>query len=137
MEAHITLPQLPEQSYIAKVIFIDSVLNPETHSAVIRVQIANDDSSLRPNMFANMNLQVDLGERLVVPEQAVIYAGDKRLVFIDKGNGRLLPKIIKTGLHNKNMIEVLDGLALDDIIITSGNFLIAAESKLKAGLAQW
>jgi len=137
MEVQITLPERPDQSYTAKVTFIDSVLNPETHSAVIRVQIANDDSSLRPNMFANMNLQVDLGERLVVPEQAVIYAGDKRLVFIDKGNGRLLPKIIKTGLHNKNMIEVLDGLALDDIIITSGNFLIAAESKLKAGLAQW
>ena len=137
MEAHITLPEHPEQSYTATVTYIDSVLNPQTRSAVIRVELANADGSLRAGMFANMNLQVDLGERLVVPEQAVIYAGDQRIVFIDKGNGRLLPGKIKTGVRNKDMIEVLDGLAWGDVIVTSGNFLIAAESKLKAGLAQW
>ena len=137
MEAHITLPELPESSYTAVVKFIDSVLSPKTHSAVIRVQLANADGLLRPGMFASMNLQVDLGERLVVPEQAVIFSGDQRIVFIDKGNGRLLPSKIKTGLRNKDMIEVVDGLKLGDIIVTSGNFLIAAESKLKAGLAQW
>lgn len=137
MEAQITLPELPENAYVATVTFIDSVLNSKTHSAVIRVQLANVDGSLRPGMFANMQLQVDLGERLLVPEQAVIYAGDQRIVFIDKGNGRLLPSKIKTGLRNKDMIEVVDGLTLGDIIVTSGNFLIAAESKLKAGLAQW
>lgn len=137
MEAQITLPEHPEYSYTAVVTFIDSVLNQQTRSAVIRVQLDNTDSSLRPGMFANMNLQVDLGERLVVPEQAVIFSGAQRIVFIDKGNGRLQPCKIKTGLRNEEMIEVLDGLKLGEIIVTSGNFLIAAESKLKAGLAQW
>jgi len=137
MEAKITLPELPQHSYTAKVIYIDSVLNPKTHSAIVRVQLDNIEQILRPNMFANMDLQVDLGMRMIVPEQAVIYAGKQRIVFIDKGNGRLLAKKIKTGLRNKDMIEVVDGLVHGDVIVTSGNFLIAAESKLKAGLSQW
>jgi Cu(I)/Ag(I) efflux system membrane fusion protein len=137
MSARITLPELAEQPYTATVTFIDPVINPQTRSAVIRVQLDNTDGTLRPDMFATMALQVDLGERMVVPEQAVIYSGDQRIVFVDKGNGRLLPVKIKTGLRNADMIVVLDGLVEGDIIVTSGNFLIAAESKLKAGLAQW
>ncbi len=137
MSARITLPELAEQSYTATVTFINPVINPQTRSAVIRVQLDNTDGSLRPDMFATMALQVDLGERMVVPEQAVIYSGDQRIVFVDKGNGRLLSVKIKTGLRNADIIEVLDGLVEGDIIVTSGNFLIAAESKLKAGLAQW
>ena len=137
MDVHITLPDMPEHSYTAAVTFIDSVLNTDTRTAVIRTWLSNVDGHLRPDMYANMDLKVDLGESLVVPEQAVIYAGDQRIVFVDKGNGRLLPVKIKTGLRNEDMIEVTDGLALGDVIVTSGNFLIAAESKLKAGLAQW
>jgi Cu(I)/Ag(I) efflux system membrane fusion protein len=137
MQARIILPEQADQSYTATVTFIDPVLNPQTRSAVIRAELANADGFLRRDMFATMQLQVDLGERLVVPEQAVIYSGDQRIVFIDKGDGRLLPKKIKTGVRNKDMLEVLDGLVLGDKIISSGNFLIAAESKLKAGLAQW
>jgi len=137
MEAIITLPELPDNSYTATVTYIDSVLNPLSHSAAVRVQLNNTDGLLRPNMYANMDLQVDLGERMIVPEQAVIYSGDQRIVFIDKGEGRLLPRKIKTGLRNNDMIEVLVGLEHGETVVTSGNFLIAAESKLKAGLAQW
>jgi Cu(I)/Ag(I) efflux system membrane fusion protein len=137
MSARIILPGQIKPSYTAKVIFVDPVLNPQTRSAVIRVQLDNADGLLRPDMFATLSLQIDLGERMIVPEQAVIYSGEQRIVFIDKGQGRLLPVKIKTGLRNNDMIEVLDGLVKGDIIVTSGNFLIAAESKLKAGLAQW
>jgi Cu(I)/Ag(I) efflux system membrane fusion protein len=137
MQVRITLPNQAEPTYTATVTFIDPLLNPQTRSAVLRAQLDNTDGSLRPHMFATMQLQVDLGKRIVVPEQAVIYAGDQRIIFVDKGNGRLLPVNIKMGLRNADMIEVLDGLIEGDIIVTSGNFLIAAESKLKAGLAQW
>ncbi len=137
MKARITLTEQPESSYTATVTFIDPLLNPQSRSAVIRVQLDNTDGILRPDMFATMQLQIDLGKRMIIPEQTVIYSGNQRIVFIDKGNGRLLPKKIKTGLRNKDMIEVLDGLKSGDKIVSSGNFLIAAESKLKAGLAQW
>lgn len=133
----IVLPEQPEQTYSARLTFIDPVLNPQTRSAVIRAELDNANGVLRPAMYATMLLQVDLGERLVVPEQAVIYAGAQRIVFVDQDNGRLLPVKIKTGLRNDDLIEVLDGLASGERIVTSANFLIAAESKLKAGLAQW
>jgi Cu(I)/Ag(I) efflux system membrane fusion protein len=137
MPARIMLPELAERSNTANVTFINPLLNPQTRSAIIRVQLDNTDGLLRPDMFATLWLQVDLGERLVVPEQAVIYSGEQRIVFVDKGNDRLLPVKITTGVRNADMIEVLNGLVEGDIIVSSGNFLIAAESKLKAGLAQW
>lgn len=137
MQAHITLTGQEGQPYKSTVMFIDPIINPQTRSAVVRVQLDNIEGALRPDMFVTMALQVDLGERMVVPEQAVIYSGDQRIVFVDKSDDRLLPVKIKTGLRNDGMIEVLGGLVDGDIVVTSGNFLIAAESKLKAGLAQW
>lgn len=137
MEATITFPDLPEQTYTAEVSYIAPELNPLSRSALIRVQLNNEQELLKPNQFATMNLQADLGRRKVIPEQAVIYSGKQRVVFIDLGNGRLLPRKIKTGVRNEGLIEVLDGLDYGDIVVTSGNFLIAAESKLKSGLAQW
>ncbi len=103
----------------------------------MRVELPNPDGVLRPDMYAHVHLEVDLGERLVVPEGAVLYAGESRVVFLDLGEGRLQPRKIKTGLRNGDDIEVLDGLAAGDRVVTSGNFLIAAESKLKAGIDQW
>lgn len=137
MSARIVLPGHITQAYTAKVIFVDPVLNLQTRSATIRIQLDNADGLLRPGLFATLSLQIDFGQRMVVPEQAVIYSGEQRIVFVDKGQGRLLPVKIKTGVRNDDMIEVLDGLVYGDIIVASGNFLIAAESKLKAGLAQW
>jgi len=137
MQATITFPDLPEQTYTAQVSYIAPELNPLSRSAIVRVELNNAQELLKPNQFATMNLQAELGRRKVIPEQAVIYSGKQRIVFIELGNGRLLPRKIKTGVRNEGMIEVLDGLDFGDIVVTSGNFLIAAESKLKSGLAQW
>ena len=137
MVAEISFPEMPEQTYKAEVSFIEPVLNTETRTAIVRVELANPDGLLKPGMYARLNLQVDLGERFVVPEQAVIYAGEQRVVFLDQGEGRLQPRKIKTGLRNDGFIEVLEGLRFGDVVVTSGNFLIAAESKFKSGLAQW
>ncbi len=72
-----------------------------------------------------------------MPEIAVLFACDRLVVFVDLGGGRLKPVRIKTGQHAGGMIEVTEGLSLGDVIVTSGNFLIAAETKLKAGIDQW
>lgn len=137
MTAEVSFPDMPEQTYTAEVSFIEPVLNTETRTATVRVELANPEGLLRPGMYARLNLQIDLGERFGVPEQAVIYAGEQRVVFVDLGEGRLQPRKIKTGLRNEDFIEVLEGLEPGDVVVTSGNFLIAAESKFKSGLAQW
>ena len=88
-------------------------------------------------MYAEVMLSANIGHRLAVPEDAVLFAGESRVVFVDLGGGQLKPVRIKTGQHAGGMIEVTEGLNLGDVIVTSGNFLIAAETKLKAGIDQW
>ncbi|MFU8831121.1 MAG: efflux RND transporter periplasmic adaptor subunit [Wenzhouxiangella sp.] len=137
MKAEVVLEDAPDSPLPGKITFIEPTVDNKTRTARVRVALPNPDGVLRPDRYARLNLRIDLGERLVVPEQAVIYAGKSRVVFVDLGGGRLLPKKIGTGLRNDDFIEVLDGLAAGDVIVTSGNFLIASESKLKAGLEQW
>ena len=69
--------------------------------------------------------------------EKVLVSGNKRIVFVDLGEGRLKPKSVKTGYSNGDYIVIRSGLEENDTIVTSGNFLVAAESKLKAGVDQW
>ncbi|MFV1993353.1 MAG: efflux RND transporter periplasmic adaptor subunit, partial [Acidiferrobacterales bacterium] len=137
MEAKIVLPDQPGKSLQGKVKYIYPYLQGDTRTAKVRVEMDNRDGVLKPDMYTHLHLKIDLGLRLVVPESAVLYAGDSRVVFLDLGNGRLQPRKIKTGVRNADDIEVLEGLQAGDKVVTSGNFLIAAESKLKAGIDQW
>jgi len=137
MKAKVVLPELQDRDYEGKVDFIYPFMEGDTRTARVRVALDNSDGFLRPEMYAHVHLKANLGERLVVPESAVLYAGRTRLVFLDLGDGRLQPRKIKTGQRNRKWIEVLEGLDDGDIVVTSGNFLIASESKLKAGIEQW
>jgi Cu(I)/Ag(I) efflux system membrane fusion protein len=88
-------------------------------------------------MFVNVELQVALGQRLAVPESAVLPTGERRMVFVDLGNGRLAPRDVQLGARAGDYIEVLSGLKPGDVVVTSGNFLVAAESKLKSATQKW
>lgn len=137
MDVEVVLSNLPGKTMLGKLAYVSPYLESDTHTAKVRVELDNADGLLRPGMFAQLQLNIDLGKRLVVPEGAVLYAGESRVVFVDLGNGRLQARKIKTGLRNADDIEVLEGLSPGDKVVTSGNFLIAAESKLKAGINQW
>jgi len=137
MDVQVVLPELSRKKIPGKIAYIYPYLEGDTRTAKVRVELDNRDGLLKPNMYAHLHLNVNLGTRLVVPESAVLYAGDSRVVFIDLGNGQLQPRKIKTGLRNADDIEVLEGLDPGDKVVTSGNFLIAAESKLKSGINQW
>ena len=137
MDAEVTLPYMPNQTYLAKVDYIYPYLMGATRTGRIRLVIDNDNGKLKPDMYAEVRLKADLGQRLSVPEEAVLYAGDSRVVFVDLGNGKLKPKKIKVGVRTRDYIEVLEGLSLGEKVVTSGNFLIAAESRIKSGIQQW
>ena len=137
MAAMITLPYLPSHIFEATVDYIYPYLEGDSRTGRIRLNLDNTHGVLKPDMYAEVKLAVDLGHRLVVPEEAVMFAGDSRIVFVDLGEGKLKPVKIKTGRRAQGYIEVLDGLKFDDTIVTSGNFLIASETKLKAGIDQW
>jgi len=137
MAATITLPYLPAQTFAATVDYIYPYLHGDSRTGRIRLNLDNAYGLLKPDMYAEVTLHANLGHRLVVPEEAVMIAGDSRVVFVDLGQGKLKPVKIKTGQRAEGYIEVLDGLKLGDTVVTSGNFLIAAETKLKAGIDQW
>lgn len=137
MDAVITLPYTPNQTYRATVDYIYPYLMGNTRTGRIRLTIDNKDGTLKPNMYAEVRLKTDLGERLSVPEEAVLFAGNSRVVFVDLGEGKLKPKKIKTGVRTRDYIEVLEGLNPGEKVVTSGNFLIAAESRLKSVMKQW
>lgn len=137
MAARVTLPDMPGRTFSAKVSYVYPFLEGKTRTLRVRLELPNPEGLLKPAMYATVHLEADLGERLVVPEGAVLYAGERRIVFVDLGEGRLAPRKIETGVRSEDYVEVLEGLEEGERIVTSGNFLIASESKLKAGIEQW
>lgn len=137
MSAAFTLPYLPGRTYSAVVEYVYPYLKSDSRTGRIRLSLENPDGVLKPDMYAEVLLQAKLGRRLSVPEEAIIVAGSSRVVFVDLGGGRLKPVRIKTGRNAQGLVEVLDGLSLGDTVVTSGNFLIAAETRLKTGIEQW
>jgi Cu(I)/Ag(I) efflux system membrane fusion protein len=136
-KAEVTLAYLPGKKFTGRVSFIYPYLEDKTRTGRIRVELPNPGLELKPDMYANVDLGEERGERLVVPEEAVIYAGPRRLVFLDLGEGRLRAQEIEVGIKTGDYYEVLSGLDEGDVVVTSGNFLIAAESRLKSAATQW
>ena len=137
MEATVKLPFVSEQTFSGKVDYIDPVLSNRDHTADVFVTADWNELNVLANSYADVYLDIVLEDQLLVPEQAVIHSGDSRVVFVDEGEGRLQPRRIKTGRRNREFIQVLDGLKVDEQVVTSGNFLLASESKLKSGIDQW
>ncbi len=137
MLAKVQLSNFPGQDFSAEVMHVDPFLGVSTRTARVQLVLDNKLGQFKPGLFAKVTLQANLGEQLLIPQEAVLVSGDKRIVFIDLGEGRLKPKEIRTGYSDGVNVVVRDGLSAGDIIVTSGNFLVASESKLKSGLDQW
>jgi Cu(I)/Ag(I) efflux system membrane fusion protein len=131
-EATITLAYYPGAVWRGTIDYIYPYLETETRTNKVRFVFPNPDHKLKPGMYANMELKVNLGEKLVVPESAVLHSGVRKLVFIDRGEGRFEPREVSLGVQADEYWEVVDGLKEKERIAKSGNFLIDSESKLAA-----
>lgn len=112
---------------------IDPVLNPETRTARVRAILPNAQGLLRSEMYVNVNLQADLGKVLVVPEEAVFRTGERDIIFVVKGEA-FEPRQIVLGAKADQFYEIKSGVLEGEKVVTSGNFLIDSESRLKAAL---
>jgi len=135
--ATVTLPYLPGRSFSGRVAFVYPWLDDATRTGRVRIELRNPGLVLKPEMYAEVLFERALGERLAVPEEAILYAGDHRYVFLDLGGGRLRPQAVTLGRWAGDWVEILDGLEAGDEVVTSGNFLIAAEARLKLALDHW
>jgi len=134
--AHIGIDAFPDKTFHARVSYIYPTLNAETRTTQVRFELPNPDGLLRPGMFVHAD--IDTGgsrPRLTVPASAVIDNGSSRVVLIALDEGRFKPQPVETGLHSGELIEILKGLKAGDRVVTSANFLIDAESNLKAALS--
>ncbi len=135
MGAEVTLTYEPGRTWRGTVTYINPTVEPGTRTIKVRVEVANTDYALKPDMFADVVLHRELGDALFVPESAVLKPGDRQLVFVDLGDGRLGPREIQTGVRVEGGYAVLSGLAEGEKVVTSANFLIDSESSLKAAVA--
>lgn len=132
--ASVTLSYDPNTKLYGHVGFIYPTLDPKTRTVKVRFELDNLGEKLKPNMYANVELKIPLGTRLAVPRDAVIDSGERQLIFIHHGGGKLEWRLVKLGVSAGDLVEVVEGLKEGDHLITSGSFLIDSESQLKAAV---
>jgi membrane fusion protein, copper/silver efflux system len=130
--AIITLSYTPGRSYRGKVTYIYPQLDNATRTLKVRVEIANPGFALKPDMFANVELGIGYGKQVVVPQEAVMDSGAEQLVFVAHEGGYFEPRKVQLGAKVDNEFIVLGGLKAGERIVTSANFLVDSESKLKS-----
>lgn len=127
------LSYIPGKEMNGRVNYIYPYLEPKTRTVKVRSVFENKNKLLKPGMYANVRIASTIGDQVVaIPEESVIFSGERTLVFLALGNGRFLSKDVKLGaLSGDGFYQVLSGLNPGETVVTSGQFLLDSESKLK------
>ncbi|OGP73104.1 MAG: hypothetical protein A2V86_11085 [Deltaproteobacteria bacterium RBG_16_49_23] len=133
--ARISLSFFPGKEFSSRIDYIYPLLSSETRTAKVRFILPNSTGDLKPQMFAKVEIKIDLGKRLAIPEEAVIDTGERQIVYVDRDGGYFEPREVKLGLMADGMVEVIKGLKAGEKVASSPNFLIDSEAKLK-GITQ-
>ena len=134
-KARITLSYFPGKEFVSKVDFIYPSLSGQTRTAKARFVLPNPGLLLKPQMFANVEMELDLGQKLAIPATTVLDTGTRQVVYVDVGDGFFAPRQVKLGDRADDMVEVTAGLKAGEKVASSSVFLIDSEAKLK-GLSQ-
>jgi len=132
--AKVTLSYDPRTVLTARVGFIYPTLDPQTRTAKVRFEMENPGERLKPDMYANVEIKIPLGTRLAIPRDAILESGERQVIFIHHGGGKLEWRNVKLGVQAGDWAEVVEGLKEGDHIVTSANFLIDSESQLKSAV---
>lgn len=133
-----TLPYVPNREFVGRVTYIYPYLEKQTRVIKVRLEFENPTLELKPAMYANVMLRADLDRSaLLIPREAFIDSGTRKVAFLDLGEGKFQPRDIQVGVEAEDgMVEVSHGLDEGDRVVTSGQFLLDAESKLKEAIAK-
>ncbi len=133
----ITTKSYPGQDFEGTLSLINPFLDEMKRTAKVRIDIPNPEFKLRPGMYVNAELAMDMGEALTVPVSAIMPTGERNIVFVDKGEGKLEPRIVRLGSKYGDLYQVHSGLQEGERVIASANFLIDAESKVQGALKEF
>jgi RND family efflux transporter MFP subunit len=128
----LTLPYDTRQVLAGRVSYIYPTVNPDTRTLRVRFEFPNPGFALKPAMFADVELDVDSGLGLVIPDSAVIDTGERQVVFVATPGGRFEPRRVQVGARSGGRAQILSGLSAGDQVVTRANFLLDSESRLRA-----
>ena len=123
------------KSLRGNVTYLYPFLDPKTRTAQVRMEFPNPGFQLKPGMFVNVKIKVNLGASLAVPEDAVLDTGTEQYVFVDKGGGYLEPRPVKVGGEAMGYVAIQSGLSAGERVVTAANFILDSESRLKGAFA--
>jgi Cu(I)/Ag(I) efflux system membrane fusion protein len=134
--ATITVQAYPGRVFEGRVAFVYPTLNAQTRTAKVRIEVPNPDLLLKTDMYATVEITAPFESAtvLAVPDSAVLDTGTRQTVLVDRGEGRFEPRAVKLGPRADGYVAVLDGLRAGEKVVTGANFLIDAESNLRAAL---
>jgi Cu(I)/Ag(I) efflux system membrane fusion protein len=134
-QAKVRINAYPDKVFEGRVSYVYPTLDPLTRTVPVRVELANPGGLLKPAMFAEVELPVAAqGPVITVPLSAVIDSGSRRIVLVQLGEGRFAPREVRLGARSEQHVEVLDGVREGELVVVAANFLIDAESNLKAAI---
>jgi RND family efflux transporter MFP subunit len=128
----LTLPSFPGRAFRGRVSYIYPQLDNTTRTLRVRAEFPNPEFTLKPDMYANAELRVGYGQALSIPQEAVLDSGTEQIVFVALDGGYFEPRRVQLGDRVNDRVIVLSGLKAGERIVTSGNFLIDSESRLKS-----
>lgn len=134
-KAEVTAVSLPGKKFTGIIKAVNTYLDSETRTLKVRTEVSNAEGLLKPEMYVDVSIYINLGYKLAVPEEAVLDTGTRKLVFIRKGTGNYVPREIAAGYEADGYYEVISGLKEGEKVVASANFLIDSESKLKSAIS--
>jgi Cu(I)/Ag(I) efflux system membrane fusion protein len=136
--ARLELASYPGEMQTGKVTFISPILDSGTRTLRLRLEFKNKSDRngprLRPGMYGTVYLDLPSTTGLTVPAEAVVDTGDTHYLFVSKAGGRFEPRKVKVGAHLKDKVEILSGVAEGETVVTTGNFLVDSESRLRSAI---
>ena len=138
-KAKVTFRAFPGEVFEGDVTFILHELDMATRTGKVRIQLPNPGHRIKHEMFADVEIDTETGraEQLAVPDSALIDSGRRQVVIVDLGDGRFEPRNVKTGLRGEGYVAISEGLKEGEKVVVAANFLIDAESNLKAALSSF
>ena len=133
-QSEMQLSYYPGKTWNGRVSFIYPTVDATTRTVKVRMEFPNPDLQLKPQMFADVDLKISYGNQIVVPQEAVLDSGKEQRVFVAKGDGYFEPRHITTAAKLDGKVVVLSGLKAGETVVSSGNFLIDSESRLKGDM---
>ncbi|MBI5481721.1 MAG: efflux RND transporter periplasmic adaptor subunit [Deltaproteobacteria bacterium] len=132
--ARLTVTGYPGETFTGKVQFISPTVSGESRTLRVRLEFKNPGLKLKPGLYGTVVLDLPAGEGLAIPAEAVVDTGEVTYVHVAKAGGQFEPRRVKLGARAENRVQVLEGLAAGEQVVTTGNFVLDAEARLRAAI---